>query len=151
MVSSPPSQILPVILNVLVSFTLVASLKNIDRQIAYQNLRGVLVRRKGSTLRGLVIGVLSGGLVGAVAGYADGNDPECTNAGYAYGFSLCGLSSTASQKAAMGSVAFGSLGGIVGTLVGAIVRKNYIIGGDKEKFNSFRNRMTKRVARKMQA
>jgi hypothetical protein len=67
-----------------------------------------MVHRGKGTLEGLGIGLLTGTLTGAVIGFADGDDPP----GW--------FSMTAGQKAAMGGVAFGSLGGLAGTVAGAM-------------------------------
>ncbi len=65
------------------------------------------VNRGRGALEGLGIGVLVGGITGAVIGLASGNDNE--------GF----IRFSAGAKALMGAVFFGALGGLIGTPIGA--------------------------------
>ena len=99
--------------------------------IAYKNLQEVVIRRKGSKGRGILIGSVSGFAVGAVIGtltYKPCRGEFCLDpgqGGQAVGVGLLG---------AIG-------GGIVGGIIGSVAKKTFIIGGNKEKFN----RMKKNV------
>ncbi len=65
------------------------------------------VKRGKGALEGLGIGLLTGALTGAVLGLADGDDPP----GW--------FSMTAEQKAGLGAIGLGGLGGLIGPVVGA--------------------------------
>jgi hypothetical protein len=88
--------------------------------------RVVDVQRGRGALLGLGIGFLAGALGGAVAGLASGDDPPCE--GY------CLLTLSAGGKAVIGGVMFGSLGGLIGIVVGAGrgSRVVYSFGGEQQ-------------------
>jgi hypothetical protein len=67
-----------------------------------------LVDRDKGMLEGLGIGLLTGALTGAAMGFADGDDPP----GW---FSI-----TAGEKAAIGGLVLGGVGGLSGTFVGTV-------------------------------
>lgn len=70
-------------------------------------------RSRGSgALRGLAIGGGAGVLAGAVIGFADGDD-DCPSD------SWCLFQMTAGEKASIGAVVFGLVGGVVGATLGA--------------------------------
>ena len=95
---------------------------NTQRVIAVQtaevsNVR--FVRRGKGAAEGLGIGLLGGGLFGAVIGFASGDDEtDC--------FPLC---LTAKEKAVLGGIVLGVIGGVLGTLAGVSSgsRDNYHI------------------------
>lgn len=66
-------------------------------------------------VQGFGIGFLLGGIPGAALGYAGGDD-ECDENGH----SLCLFTFTAREKAVLGGMFWGLLGGAAGLLVGAI-------------------------------
>lgn len=71
-------------------------------------------RSRGSgALKGLAIGGGAGIIAGAVVGYASGDD-ECDPG------SWCIMTMTAGQKAGVGAVVLGSVGGAVGAAFGAV-------------------------------
>lgn len=72
-----------------------------------------VTRRGAGALDGLAWGGLAGGLVGAIVGYADGDD-HCDG-------ELCIFEFSATDKAILGSLVFGGLGGVVGAITGAII------------------------------
>ncbi len=65
---------------------------------------------RSNTLRGLGIGFAAGATLGIVWGLIEGDDPEGL------------LSFTAGEKAALGAVVFGGIGGIVGAVAGALTK-----------------------------
>lgn len=77
-----------------------------DRVREFRVLRG----SKSQALKGLGVGLASGAVVGAFMGLADGDDEP--------GF----IQFSAEEKAAMGAVAFGLIGGVAGLLIGAVSR-----------------------------
>lgn len=80
---------------------------------------GVLIRRAAgkerllSLVRGTVYGLASGAALGAVVGYASGDDPPGQY------FSL-----TAEENAAFAAILFGGLGTVVGTVVGIVAPRS---------------------------
>ena len=114
-----------------ITFSSISNLSKTDRLIDYKNLREVYLRRRGATRNGLLIGTMSGAVAGALIGLISGDDPPCTassNDFLGIGYGLCeAFRTTAGEKAAGGAIIFGSLGGITGTIVGALARKKFII------------------------
>jgi hypothetical protein len=68
------------------------------------------VRRGAGALEGLGLGLLGGALTGAIIGFADGDDPPESF-----------LSFTAEEKAVIGGVLLGGVGGLLGLPIGAAV------------------------------
>ncbi len=123
------------------------------KKIDYSSLAEVRLRRKGSTGRGILIGIISGAVTGGFLGYLDGNDPECTpsapNDPWGIGYLFCNaFRATAGEKAAGGALVFCVGGGIVGAIVGAIAHKKFTIGGNKDRFHSMRENLLKRVTKR---
>ena len=110
-------------------------------RIEFQNLREVSLKRKGSTVRGLLTGAVSGAVFGVILGFADGSDYK-KNTG-----SWCLFCMTAGQKAAAGGVVFGGLGGITGTIIGAVSKKKFVIAGKKDRFDAMRNRIVSKTVK----
>ena len=96
--------------------------------IPYQNLNEVTIKRKGSVGKGILIGTISGMLVGAIVGYASYKPVNCDNAFICLDF---GPGYDAAAGATIGSVLGASLGGILG----AVAKTRFVIGGKKEKFH----------------
>lgn len=116
-----------------------ASINTDYRNIGFYNIQEIQVRRKNAAARGLWQGALIGFAVGAITGLIDGDD-EGLNDG-----SWCILCFTAAEKAlilgGLGTVA----GGITGTLIGGLLRKKFVIGGQKPKFDNMRLSMLERI------
>jgi hypothetical protein len=78
-------------------------------------------RRPRSTLRGAAIGAGIGAAGGALLGFAAGGDrcpPGRPGEGF-FGWQGCLALFSAGDKAAMGAVGFGALGGLVGAVIGS--------------------------------
>jgi len=80
-----------------------------DQVREFRVLRG----SKNQALAGLGFGVASGAIVGGLMGLADGDDES--------GF----IQFSAGEKAAMGAVAFGLIGGVAGLVIGAVSRADH--------------------------
>ena len=77
--------------------------------------------RPRSTLRGAAIGLGIGAVGGALLGYSAGDDrcpPGNPNEGF-FGWNGCLALFSAGDKAAMGAIGFGALGGLVGAVIGS--------------------------------
>jgi hypothetical protein len=103
--------------------------------ISVSSLEYLEFKKKGDTGKGIVIGGLSGLLIGGLIGFASGDDEQ---GGWENMFAM-----TAGEKAVVGGI----LGIIPGALIGLAVgsSKNIFIGihGNNEKYNSSRKRMDK--------
>ncbi len=124
-------------------------------KVPYNSISKVRLKRKGAVGRGVLIGGLIGFSAGAISGLAAGDDPPCRrpvrNPYDIYGINLffdqmdnafCeGLRRTASQKA-LGRGILGAFGGaLVGSLVGALAHKTFIIGRDKQKLHEMKSKL----------
>jgi hypothetical protein len=99
--------------------------------IPYQNLSEVSIKRKGNVGRGILIGTISGIIVGGITGYITYKKPDCKDALICWDF---GPSTDAAAGASLGAVG----GAIIGGIVGALAKKTFIIGGKKEKFHEMK-------------
>ena len=106
----------------------IASTNTNTNTIPYQNLSEVTIKRKGSVGRGILIGSLSGMIVGGIAGYISYKPVNCKDAFICFDF---GPGYDAAAGASIGTLA----GAVIGGLVGAIAKKTFVIGGNRDKFN----------------
>jgi len=109
-----------------------------------ENLKSFTLKRKHSILKGALIGFGVGAAAGIIIGLASGNDPVMAypNPGedpLGLGTMAVALNNsfamTAGEKAALGGLGLGTTGAIIGTIIGAVARKKFVIGGKKEKFH----------------
>ena len=89
--------------------------RTIDR--AQINQLDLSVRRKRNFVRGLGIGGLTGGTLGIFAGLASGDD-ECRRGEF------CIFELSAGDKAVLGALGGGLLGGAAGLLIGGLVKRD---------------------------
>jgi hypothetical protein len=110
-----------------ITFNSIFADNNNIRSFNYKDISKVSIRRTGSTGRGILIGALTGLATGIIGGFVEGDDPP------EYFFAM-----TAGEKA----IAYGAMGSIagagIGAIIGAIVKKKFTIGGNKEKFDEMR-------------
>ena len=89
----------------------------------------------------------------SVAGFASGDDPVYNEPVYDP-FSAIVVSinnafaMTAGEKALWGGIGLGASGAIVGTVVGALAKKKFIIGGKKEKFQDLQSKIMMKLVQK---
>jgi hypothetical protein len=122
-------------------------------QIPAENIKSLTVRRKNSALKGALIGLGVGALTGIIVGLADGDDPVYTDPVYdpfsAIAVSISNsFAMTAGEKAVVGGLVLGAGGAIIGTIIGAVVKKKFIIGGKKEKFRDLQAELMMRLVQK---
>ena len=86
-----------------------------------KKVKTISLRRKGSVGKGVWIGALSGAVVGAIAGYASGDDEP----GW--------FSSTAEEKAAGGAIFLSFPGAGIGALIGS-ARTVFAINGNYQTY-----------------
>ena len=89
----------------------------------YSKIGDITIKRKGSVPKGILIGALTGALIGVAAGFIEGDDKE----GW--------IMFSAADKALIYGAAGGGIGAGAGAIAGAIVKKRFIIGGNKQKFD----------------
>ena len=94
---------------------------------SYNEISKVSVRRKGATGRAVLTGALTGVGVGVLTGLLSGNDP----AGQWFRLS-------AGEKAIGLGLLFGISGTLIGTIVGAVSTKTFVIAADKENFQQMK-------------
>jgi hypothetical protein len=125
--------------------------------ISAENLKSFTVKRKNSTLKGALIGFGIGAAAGIIIGFASGNDPVMAYPDYnddPLGLASIGVAlnnafaMTAGQKAVAGGVALGGTGAIVGTIIGALAKKKFTIGGKKEKFHDLQGELMMKLIKK---
>jgi hypothetical protein len=106
-------------------------------KIDFKNIAQVRLKRDGSAGRGAIIGSAAGLAAGAIFGLVTYVEPKDDVDIFIH--ALFGVNRTTS------TVAYGLLGGLsgaaVGTLVGALAHKTFIIGGSKEKFQQMKSEL----------
>ena len=113
-------------------------IKNIDLykesiRIDVLQINKITFRKKHQGLKGALIGLGAGAAIGAIAGYASGDDPP-------------GLfSATATEKGAAAAIFLGLTGALVGTLIGVLVKDTFVIGGKKDTYRDFHSELAKRL------
>ena len=121
-------------------------LKTNNRQLSVpaENLKSFTMKRKNSVLKGALIGFAMGAAAGVIIGLASGDDPMMSypdpyNDPLFLGTMVVAMNNafamTAGEKAVAGGLGLGATGAIVGTIIGAVAKKKFIIGGKKEKFH----------------
>ncbi len=122
-----------------------------------ENLKSFTIKRKHSVLKGALIGFGIGAAAGIIIGFASGNDPVLSYPSYdedPLGLASLGVAlnnafaMTAGQKALAGGIALGGTGAIVGTIIGALAKKKFIIGGKKEKFHDLQGELMMKLIKK---
>jgi hypothetical protein len=137
---------------------LILRANNNQLRVPAENLKSFTVKRKHSALRGALIGFGVGAAAGILIGLASGNDPVMTYTPDPYGDPL-GLEAigvamnnafamTAGEKAVVGGVGLGITGAIVGTIIGAVAKKKFTIGGKKEKFHDLQGELMTKLVNK---
>jgi hypothetical protein len=97
----------------------------------------IRTHKKNAVLRGTLIGLASGAFIGAIAGYASGDDPVQPYTGdLADVFIAVGnaFAMTAEEKAVASATGLGLAGAGIGAIIGAVAKKKFIIGGNKQTY-----------------
>jgi len=137
---------------------LILKTNNHQMVVPAENLKSFTIKRKHSALRGALIGFGVGAAAGIIIGLASGSDPVMTYNPGPYGDPL-GLEAigvamnnafamTAGQKAVAAGLGLGATGAIVGTIIGAVAKKKFIIGGRKEKFHDLQGDLMMKLVKK---
>jgi hypothetical protein len=110
-----------------VKFGFDAALKDNFKEVPYHQISEIKLKRSHSAGRGALIGTVTGLVIGAAAGLIEGDDPP------EYWFRV-----TAGEKALIYGALGAGGGAVIGTIIGAIAKKKFIIGGNKEKFDAMK-------------
>lgn len=103
------------------------------REIDYKNISEVSLKRNHGAGRGAWKGAVVGVLSGVIVGLVEGGDSE------EYWFRM-----TAGEKALIYGGMGAAAGSGIGALIGAITKKRFVIGGNRERFDEFKaNVLTK--------
>ena len=120
-----------------VTFANPAASKDNYKEINYKQISELELKRNHGAGRGAWKGAVIGVLIGVAAGYIEGDDPEEDLFGMKF-------TMTATEKAIQYGAICGAAGTGIGAIVGASVRKKFIIGGNKERFDEMKaNVLTK--------
>ena len=126
-------------------------------RVPAENVKSFTVKRKNSALRGALIGFGVGAAAGIIIGLASGSDPVMAYPNpnedpIGLGTMVVAMNNafamTAGQKAVAAGLGLGATGAIVGTIIGAVAKKKFIIGGKKEKFHDLQGDLMKRLVNK---
>jgi uncharacterized membrane protein len=126
-------------------------------RVPAENVKSFTVKRKNSALRGALIGFGVGAAAGIIIGLASGSDPVMAYPNpnedpMGLGTMVVAMNNafamTAGQKAVAAGLGLGATGAIVGTIIGAVAKKKFIIGGKKEKFHDLQGDLMKRLVNK---
>lgn len=118
---------------------------------SYDHLEKIEIKRKAAAGRSAWQGALIGLAAGAIAGFASGNDPVSTynNPNDPLGTLITGISNsfrmTAGEKALTGGFVGAATGALIGVLVGTLVKKKFIIGRNKEKFQAMKQNILEKL------
>ncbi|MBD0297116.1 MAG: hypothetical protein ICV84_18275 [Flavisolibacter sp.] len=109
--------------------------RSTDKTIPLDQIGIITVKRKGAAGRTALFAGLGGLAAGALAGFIEGDDPP-----EQWFFWM-----SAGDKAAIYGTMLGVTGAVVGVIVGSVVRKKFIIQGNKEKFQQMKGTLLQKV------
>jgi len=130
---------------------------NTQLSVPAENLQSLTLKRKHSVRRGALIGFGIGAAAGIIIGLASGNDPKmsyptASEDPLGIGTMMVGLNNafamTAGEKAVAAGLGLGATGAIVGTIIGAVAKKKFTIGGKKEKFHDLQGEIMMKLVNK---
>ena len=136
---------------------LILKTNNHSLHVPAENLKSFTLKRKHSVARGALIGFGIGAAAGIIIGLASGDDPVMTYPNpnedpLGLGTMMVAVNNafamTAGEKAIAGGLALGATGAIVGTIIGAVAKKKFIIGGKKEKFHDLQGEIMMKLVKK---
>jgi hypothetical protein len=109
----------------------------------------IALKKKNAGLKGTLIGLGAGIVVGVIAGFASGDDPVTPYTGEAFSDIFISVGNsfamTAGEKAAALSVFGGLTGAAIGAITGALLKKKFIIGGKKDAYRNSQAELNKRA------
>ncbi len=106
---------------------------DLPRRFPVEQIEEISLRKKNAGLKGALIGLGVGAATGALIGFASGDDKPHSYSGNVNYSGISILIFTAREKATLGAFGLGVIGTITGLCIGNLVKKKFVIGGDKEK------------------
>jgi hypothetical protein len=124
-------------------------LNNVDYKLPAANINTITLKKKHAGLKGTLIGLGAGIVVGAVIGFASGDDKIAPYTGVALNDLFIGMGNafamTAGEKALGAGLGLGFTGAIVGCIIGNVVKKKFTIGGRKEIYHDLQYELMQRL------
>ena len=132
------------------------NLNNYQSSYSYYHLEKIEIKRKAAAGRGAWQGALIGLAAGAIVGFASGddpvaptynnpNDPLGSAIGNVFSSVYNSVRMTAGEKAVLGGFVGAVTATLTGALIATLVKKNFIIGRNKEKFQAMKQNILKRL------
>lgn len=116
--------------------------------INIEQIKYLTLQKKNSAMKGLLIGLGSGIVTGAVLGFASGDDyvaPYTNSFGDIFIAIGNAFAMTAGEKALFGAIGLGTLGAITGVVIGTITKRKFIINGNKKRIRELDGELRKRL------
>lgn len=129
-------------------------LVNDNINLGVDQIRTISFRKKNSVLKGTLLGLGIGAVTGIIIGFASGDDKkepyyDYNQDPYGIGNFFVSINNaftmTAGEKALAGGIGLGVSGAIIGTIIGAVAKKKFIIGGKKEVYRDLQGDLMKRL------
>ncbi len=109
----------------------------------------IALKKRNAGLKGALIGLGAGAAIGAIMGFASGDDPVAQYSGNPLGDMFVSLGNafamTAGEKAAGLGIVGGLTGALIGGVTGALLKKKFIIGGKKDVYRNSQAELNKRA------
>jgi len=109
----------------------------------------ISLKKKNAGLKGALIGMGAGIVIGAIAGFASGDDPVTPYTGEVFSDMIIGFSNSFTMTAGEKAVGMGAVGALTGALIGgitgALLKKKFIIGGNKDIYHDSQAELNKRA------
>ena len=109
----------------------------------------ISLKKKNAGLKGALIGFGIGAAIGAIAGFASGDDPVAPYTGDPFGDMFVAMGNAFTMTAGEKAVGLGVVGGLTGALIGgitgALLKKQFIIGGKKDNYHNSQAELNKRA------
>jgi hypothetical protein len=130
---------------------------NYRQYIPVENIKSFSLRRKNSILKGALIGFGTGALAGIIMGLASGDDPveeypDPSNDPWGIGTFGTALNNAfalaAEEKALVGGIGMGASCAIIGTIIGAVAKKEIHHWRQKEKFRDLQAELMMKLVQK---
>jgi len=127
---------------------------NDNINLGVDQIRTISFRKKNSVLKGTLLGLGIGAVAGIIIGFASGDDKkepyyDYNQDPYGIGNFFVSINNaftmTAGEKALAGGIGLGVSGAIIGTIIGAVAKKKFIIGGKKEVYRDLQGDLMKRL------
>ena len=116
--------------------------------IQVSQISTIALQKKNAGWKGALLGLGAGVITGAIIGFADGDDPVYQYQGD-FGDIFRGISNafamTAGEKALANGIGLGLTGALTGFIMGKLLKKKFIIGGQKDTYRDLQGELMKRL------